>query len=127
MDNFDYSNSTSLCPLFLAPDLMSIHITQCSNFLSLSTRGSELKVNESFNKGESKLEPYSKQQLPYFQSLQLQQQRQHGLMPVQSSPYASTFLDQLPVAGPQVFNLLDPYQSYIKELQNLGSSFRKIA
>ncbi|KAG5033809.1 hypothetical protein GYH30_008715 [Glycine max] len=74
---------------------------QCSNFLSLSTRGSELKVNESFNKGESKLEPYSKQQLPYFQSLH-QQQQQHGLMPIQSSTYASTFLDQLPVAGPQV-------------------------
>lgn len=118
----------SLCPLFLVPDLMTIHIMQCFNFLSLSTGVSDqLKANEIFNKGESKLEPYSKQQLPYFQSLQLQQQRQHGLMPVQSSPYASTFLDQLPVAGPQVFNLLDPYQSYIKELQNLGSSFRKIA
>ncbi|KAH1244253.1 hypothetical protein GmHk_06G014925 [Glycine max] len=76
---------------------------QCFNFLSLSTGVSDqLKANEIFNKGESKLEPYSKQQLPYFQSLQLQQQRQHGLMPVQSSPYASTFLDQLPVAGPQV-------------------------
>ncbi|KAK7409914.1 hypothetical protein VNO78_00314 [Psophocarpus tetragonolobus] len=70
---------------------------QSFNFLSLSTGGSELKVNESFiSKGESKLEPYSKSQLPYLQSLQ-----QHGLMPIQS-PYASTFLDQLPVAGPQV-------------------------
>lgn len=70
---------------------------QSFNFLSLSTGGSELKVNGSFNKGESKLEPLSKSQVPYFQSLQ----QQHGLMPIQS-PYASTFPDQLPVAGPQV-------------------------
>ncbi|RDX93621.1 hypothetical protein CR513_24085, partial [Mucuna pruriens] len=71
---------------------------QSFNFLSLSTGGSELKVNESFNRGESKLEPLSKSQVPYFQSLQ----QQHGLMPIQS-PYASTFLDQLPgVGGPQV-------------------------
>ncbi|KAK7352249.1 hypothetical protein VNO80_17668 [Phaseolus coccineus] len=67
------------------------------NFLSLSTGGNELKVNESFNKGESKLEPYSKSQVPYFQSLQ----QQRGLMPIQS-PYASNFLDHLPVVGPQV-------------------------
>ncbi|CAJ1973219.1 unnamed protein product [Sphenostylis stenocarpa] len=70
---------------------------QSFNFLSLSTGGSEVKVNESFNKDESKLEPYSKSQVPYFQSLQ----QRHGLMPIQS-PYASTFLDQLPVVGPQV-------------------------
>ncbi|TKY45517.1 hypothetical protein E2542_SST30517 [Spatholobus suberectus] len=70
---------------------------QSFNFLSLSTGGSELKVNESFKKGESKLEPLPKSQVPYFRSLQ----QQHGLMPIQS-PYASTFLDRLPVAGPQV-------------------------
>jgi len=80
------------------PDLMTINFLQGFNFLSLSTGGSELKVNESFNKGESKLEPYSKSQVPYFQSLQ----QQHGLMPFQS-PHASNFLDHLPVVGPQVF------------------------
>ncbi|XP_020208127.1 uncharacterized protein LOC109793068 [Cajanus cajan] len=70
---------------------------QSFNFLSLSTGGSELKVNESLNKGESKLEPLSKSQVPYFQSLQ----QQHGLMPIQS-PYSSSFLDRFLVAGPQV-------------------------
>ncbi|QCE16686.1 uncharacterized protein LOC114195913 isoform X2 [Vigna unguiculata] len=82
-----------------APSTSGLHgpKKQGFNFLSLSTGGSELKVNESFNKGESKLEPYSKSQVPYFQSLQ----QQHGLMPFQS-PYASNFLDHLPVVGPQV-------------------------
>ncbi|KAL2346247.1 hypothetical protein Fmac_000247 [Flemingia macrophylla] len=68
------------------------------NFLSLSTGGSELKVNESFKKGESKLEPLSKSQVPYFHLLR----QQHGLVPIQSPYSSSAFLDQFPVAEPQV-------------------------
>ncbi|KAK7351754.1 hypothetical protein VNO77_11425 [Canavalia gladiata] len=71
---------------------------QSFNFLYLSTGGNELKVNRSFNKGEGKLEPLSKSQVPYFPSLQ----QQHGLMPIQSQYTSTSFLDQLPVAGPQV-------------------------
>ncbi|BAT77690.1 hypothetical protein LR48_Vigan09g031600 [Vigna angularis] len=82
-----------------APSTSGVHGPQKQgfNFLSLSTGGNELKVNESFNKGESKLEPYSKSQVPYFQS----PQQQHGLMPFQS-PYASNFMEHLPLVGPQV-------------------------
>ncbi|KAK7310964.1 hypothetical protein RJT34_08782 [Clitoria ternatea] len=71
---------------------------QSFNFLSLSTGGNELKVNETFNKSERKLDLLSKSQAPYFQSLQ----QQHGLMPIHSQYASTSFLDQLPVAGPQV-------------------------
>nr|AFK40921.1 unknown [Lotus japonicus] len=72
------------------------------NFLSLSVGGTGLKVNNGFNEGRSRLELLSKSQVPYFQSLQ----QQHGLMPLPTpqSQYASStsYLDQLPAAGPQV-------------------------
>ncbi|XP_061373300.1 uncharacterized protein LOC133315650 [Gastrolobium bilobum] len=74
---------------------------QSFNFLSLSAGGNGFEVNDSFNKGRSRLEPLSKSQVPYFQSLQ----QQHGLMPIPTpqSQYASaSYLDQLPAAGPQV-------------------------
>ncbi|XP_027353828.1 uncharacterized protein LOC113864389 isoform X2 [Abrus precatorius] len=82
---------TPATPLVYGPHKQSF------NFLSLSTGGNELKVNESFNKCESKLEPLSKSQVPYFQSLQ----QQHGLIPIQSQYTSTSFPDQLPV-GPQV-------------------------
>ncbi|KAK7283413.1 hypothetical protein RIF29_12912 [Crotalaria pallida] len=71
------------------------------NFLSLSSGGNGLKVNDNFNNGGSRLEPLSKLQVPYFQTLQ----QQHGLMPMPTpqSQYASTtYHNQLPAAGPQV-------------------------
>ncbi|ESW32662.1 hypothetical protein PHAVU_001G006800 [Phaseolus vulgaris] len=74
------------------------------NFLSLSAGNNGLKVhnNNNCNKIGSRLEPLSKLQVPYFQSLA----QQHGVVmpiPVAQSQYASTsFLDQLSVAGPQV-------------------------
>ncbi|CAL0305868.1 unnamed protein product [Lupinus luteus] len=71
------------------------------DFLSLSSGGNGLKVNDNFNKGGSRLEPLSKYQVPYFQTMQ----QQHGLMPMPSpqSQYASTsYHDEHPVGGPQV-------------------------
>ncbi|KAG2390545.1 uncharacterized protein HKW66_Vig0220490 [Vigna angularis] len=74
------------------------------NFLSLSAGSNGLKAdnNNNNNKIGSRLEPLSKLQMPYFQSLA----QQHGVVmpiPVAQSQYASTsFLDQLSVAGPQV-------------------------
>ncbi|XP_027940372.1 uncharacterized protein LOC114194387 isoform X2 [Vigna unguiculata] len=74
------------------------------NFLSLSAGSNGLKVdnNNNNNKIGNRLEPLSKLQMPYFQSLA----QQHGVVmpiPVAQSQYASTsFLDQLSVAGPQV-------------------------
>ncbi|KAE9603533.1 hypothetical protein Lal_00002134 [Lupinus albus] len=71
------------------------------NFLSLSSGGNGLKVNNNFNKGGSRSESLSKYQVPYFQTMQ----QQHGLMPMPrpQSQYASTsYHDEHPVAGPQV-------------------------
>ncbi|CAJ1972546.1 unnamed protein product [Sphenostylis stenocarpa] len=74
------------------------------NFLSLSAGSNGFKVdnNNNYNKIGSRLEPLSKLQVPYFQSLA----QQHGVVmpiPAAQSQYASTsFLDQLSVAGPQV-------------------------
>ncbi|KAJ1375206.1 hypothetical protein SESBI_51263, partial [Sesbania bispinosa] len=71
------------------------------NFLSLSAGGNGLKVNDSFNKNGSRLEPLSNSQVAYFQSLQ--QQHGHIPIPTTQSQYASTsYLDQFPAAGPQV-------------------------
>jgi len=89
--------------------LMIILIMQNFNFLSLSAGSNGLKVNNNnninYNKIGSRLEPLSKLQVPYFQSLA----QQHGVVmpiPVAQSQYASTsFLDQLSVAGPQVLNI----------------------
>jgi len=91
----------------LAHALMIILILQNFNFLSLSAGNNGLKVhnNNNCNKIGSRLEPLSKLQVPYFQSLA----QQHGVVmpiPVAQSQYASTsFLDQLSVAGPQVLNI----------------------
>ncbi|XP_019416223.1 PREDICTED: uncharacterized protein LOC109327504 isoform X3 [Lupinus angustifolius] len=74
---------------------------QSFNFLSLSSGNNGLKVNNSFNNGGSRLEPLSKYQVPYFQTMQ----QQHGLMPIPTPQcqYASTsYHDQHHVAGPQV-------------------------
>ncbi|CAJ2642947.1 unnamed protein product [Trifolium pratense] len=74
---------------------------QSFNFLSLSTGGNELTTGDCFNKGESRLQQFSKSQVPYFRSIQ----QQHGLMPISTPPpsqYTSTYLDKLPAAGPQV-------------------------
>ncbi|GAU24983.1 hypothetical protein TSUD_312180, partial [Trifolium subterraneum] len=74
---------------------------QSFNFLTLSTGGNELTVGDSFNKGGSRLEQFSKSQVPYFRSIQ----QRHGLMPIPTTPpsqYTSTYLDQLPAAGEQV-------------------------
>ncbi|XP_027329660.1 uncharacterized protein LOC113846042 isoform X3 [Abrus precatorius] len=71
------------------------------NFLSLSAGSNGLKVDNNYNKIASRLEPLSKLQVPYFQSLA----QQHGVMPIPTaqSQYASTsYPDQLSVAGPQV-------------------------
>lgn len=86
--------------------LMIILIMQNFNFLSLSAGSNGLKAdNNNNNKIGSRLEPLSKLQMPYFQSLA----QQHGVVmpiPVAQSQYASTsFLDQLSVAGPQVLNI----------------------
>lgn len=85
---------------------MIILIMQNFNFLSLSAGSNGLKAdNNNNNKIGSRLEPLSKLQMPYFQSLA----QQHGVVmpiPVAQSQYASTsFLDQLSVAGPQVLNI----------------------
>jgi len=86
---------------------MIILIMQNFNFLSLSAGSNGLKVdnNNNNNKIGNRLEPLSKLQMPYFQSLA----QQHGVVmpiPVAQSQYASTsFLDQLSVAGPQVLNI----------------------
>ncbi|RDY13011.1 hypothetical protein CR513_02127, partial [Mucuna pruriens] len=71
------------------------------NFLSLSAGSNGLKVDNNYNKIGSRLEPLSKLQVPYFQSLA----QQHGVMPspAAQSHYASTsYLDQFSVAGQQV-------------------------
>ncbi|TKY57634.1 hypothetical protein E2542_SST14684 [Spatholobus suberectus] len=78
------------------------HQKQNFNFLSLSAGSNGLKVDNNYNKIGSRLEPLSKLQVPYLQSLAAQQ---HGVMPIPAaqSQYASTsYLDQLSVAGPQV-------------------------
>ncbi|CAK8569091.1 unnamed protein product [Lathyrus sativus] len=76
--------------------------SQSFNFLSLSSGCNELKVDECLIKGGSRSGPFSKSQVPYFRSIQ----QQHGLMaaiPTTSNQYTSTsYLDQLPTAGPQV-------------------------
>lgn len=79
---------------------MTIHILQNFDFLSLSTGGSGLKVNNNYNKVGNRLEPLSKLQVPYLQWLE----QQHGLMPfpMPQSQYASTYRDQISVPGPQV-------------------------
>nr|KYP74869.1 hypothetical protein KK1_007562 [Cajanus cajan] len=74
------------------------------NFLSFSGGSNGLKVdnnNSNYNKIGSKLEPLSKLQVPYLQSLA----QQHGVMPIpaaQSQHASTSFIDQLSVAGPQV-------------------------
>lgn len=80
-------------------------LKQNFNFLSLSLSagGNGLKVEDCFTKGGiRRLEQFSKSQVPYFRSIQ----QQHGLMPIPTTPpnqYTSTsYIDQLPAAGPQV-------------------------
>ncbi|KAL2319077.1 hypothetical protein Fmac_032953 [Flemingia macrophylla] len=72
------------------------------SFLSLSAANNGLKVdNNNYNKIGNRLEPLSKLQVPYLQSLS----QQHGAMqiPAAQSQYASTsFLDPLSVAGEPV-------------------------
>ncbi|XP_004500942.1 uncharacterized protein [Cicer arietinum] len=86
-----------------APPLPTIYgpQKQSFNFLSLSAGGNGLNIEGCFNKGVSRLEPFSKSLVPYFRSIQ----QQHSLMPMPttSSQYSSTsYLDQLPAAGPQI-------------------------
>ncbi|XP_057721548.1 uncharacterized protein LOC130935697 isoform X2 [Arachis stenosperma] len=76
---------------------------QSFNFLSLSSGSNGLKVDNSYDKIGTRLEALSKlQQVPYFQTLS----QQNGLMSIPTTPqsqYASaSYLDQLPVSGPQV-------------------------
>ncbi|XP_058780796.1 uncharacterized protein LOC131654890 isoform X2 [Vicia villosa] len=76
--------------------------SQSFNFLSLSAGCNGLKVDDCLIKGGSRLGPFSKSQAPYFRSIQ---QQHGGLMaiPTTSNQYTSTsYLDQLPTAGPQV-------------------------
>ncbi|KHN39430.1 hypothetical protein glysoja_016817 [Glycine soja] len=71
------------------------------NFLSLSAGSNGLKLDNNYNKIGSRLEPLSKLQVPYLQSLT----PLHGGIPIPATQrqYASTsYLDQLSVAGPQV-------------------------
>lgn len=82
-------------------------LLQSFDLLSLSARGNGLKlVNKRFDKsGGSRLQQLSTLQVSYFQPLA----QQHGLMrfPVPQNQYASTpsYLNQISVEGPQVFNL----------------------
>ncbi|KAH1095711.1 hypothetical protein GYH30_040812 [Glycine max] len=71
------------------------------NFLSLSAGSNGLKLDNNYNKIGSRLEPLSKLQVPYLQSLT----PLHGGIPIPATQrqYASTsYLNQLSVAGPQV-------------------------
>ncbi|KAL2964214.1 hypothetical protein AAZX31_17G244200 [Glycine max] len=71
------------------------------NFLSLSAGSNGLKLENNYNKIGSMLEPLSKLQVPYLQSLA----PLHGGIPIPAvqRQYASTsYLDQLSVAGPEV-------------------------
>ncbi|KAI5402835.1 uncharacterized protein LOC127087998 isoform X1 [Lathyrus oleraceus] len=76
--------------------------SQSFNFLSLSSGCNGLKVDECLIKGGSRSGPFSKSQVPYFRSIQ-QQNGLMGAIPTTSNQYTSTsYLDQLPTAGPQV-------------------------
>ena len=83
---------------------MTILIVQNFNFLSLSAGSNGLKLENNYNKIGSMLEPLSKLQVPYLQSLT----PLHGGIPIPATQrqYASTsYLDQLSVAGPEVLDL----------------------
>ena len=83
---------------------MTIIIVQNFNFLSLSAGSNGLKLDNNYNKIGSRLEPLSKLQVPYLQSLT----PLHGGIPIPATQrqYASTsYLNQLSVAGPQVLHL----------------------
>ncbi|XP_057424664.1 uncharacterized protein LOC130718171 isoform X2 [Lotus japonicus] len=67
---------------------------QSFNFLSLSVGSDGLKVDNNYNK----IEPLSKFQVPYLQSLA----QQYGVMPLHSQYASTSYQTQLSVAAPQV-------------------------
>lgn len=77
---------------------MTILIMQSFNFLSLSVGSDGLKVDNNYNK----IEPLSKFQVPYLQSLA----QQYGVMPLHSQYASTSYQTQLSVAAPQVLMLL---------------------
>lgn len=104
---------------------MTIIIVQNFNFLSLSAGSNGLNVDNNYNKTGSRLEPLSKFQVPYLQSLA----QQHRVMPISAtqSQYATTaYLDQLSVAGTQVSKPLFTSMALLKYLNINGSNFNKI-